>query len=109
MDGSYDIDINKIFGFSKRSIDFFVFVHTKVIPHIEDYTVPQYGDKPNDNVESWTAEMCFKTCEKYFKRHGNNQREGQDILDAIKMVHWLQLYVMKREEEDSIKSEQGIF
>ena len=26
----------------------------KVADHIENYTVPQYGDAPNDNVESWS-------------------------------------------------------
>lgn len=53
---------------------------TKVADHIENYTVPQYGDAPNDNVESWSAQDCIAQVQKYAARFGNNQRTGQEEL-----------------------------
>lgn len=46
----------------------------KVADHIENYTVPQYGDAPNDNVESWSAQGCIDQVQKYAARFGTNQR-----------------------------------
>lgn len=42
---------------------------TKVADHIENYTVPQYGDAPNDNVESWSAQDCIAQVQKYAARY----------------------------------------
>lgn len=75
---------------SKRAIDFLDF-SGKVVKHIDEYTVPQYGDKPDDNVESWSADDCFKQVEKYLKRRSSSKRPGEKRLDVIKMAHYLQL------------------
>lgn len=32
----------------------------KVADHIENYTVPQYGDAPNDNVEAWASHTACR-------------------------------------------------
>jgi hypothetical protein len=56
--------------------------------HIAEYTVKQYGDYPNDQATSWSAEMCAKTGAKYGARFNTNQRSNQTLLDMIKMAHW---------------------
>lgn len=75
---------------SLRAKDYALFSE-KAISHIDEYTVPQYGDKPDDNVETWTAEDCFKQIDKYLKRRNSSQRKGEKKLDVIKIAHYLQL------------------
>lgn len=67
----------------------------KVADHIENYTVPQYGDAPNDNVESWSAQDCIAQVQKYAARFGNNQRTDQEELDLMKIAHYAQLAMDK--------------
>lgn len=73
---------------------------TKVADHIENYTVPQYGDAPNDNVEAWSAQDCRTQIKKYAARFGNNQRAGQEELDLMKIAHYAQL------AHDKLKQQQ---
>lgn len=63
--------------------------------HIVDYTVPQYGDKPNDLVSTWSKQQILQQIEKYLRRHGKNQRENQDSLDLIKMAHYTAMIYFK--------------
>lgn len=72
----------------------------KVLNHVEEYTVPQYGDKGDDNVTDWSAEECFKQIDKYLKRRNSNQRPGQKRLDILKMAHYLCLADAKLEDEN---------
>lgn len=72
---------------------------TKVADHIENYTVPQYGDAPNDNVESWSAQDCIAQVQKYAARFGNNQRTGQEELDLMKIAHYAQLAMGKMKQK----------
>lgn len=72
---------------------------TKVADHIENYTVPQYGDAPNDNVEAWSAQDCIAQVQKYAARFGNNQRAGQDELDLMKIAHYAQLAMGKLKQK----------
>ena len=67
----------------------------QVIKHIETYTVPQYGDYPNDQVEEWTPELCIAQISKYSARFGKNSREGQELLDLIKIAHYAQIAYSK--------------
>ena len=62
-----------------------------VVNHIEQYTVPQYGDEPDDNVEEWDSYDCMKQVEKYLKRLKTSQRPGERRLDLMKMAHYIQL------------------
>lgn len=71
----------------------------KVADHIENYTVPQYGDAPNDNVESWSAQDCIAQVQKYAARFGNNQRTGQEELDLMKIAHYAQLVMGKLKQK----------
>ena len=71
----------------------------KVADHIENYTVPQYGDAPNDNVESWSAQDCIAQVQKYAARFGTNQRAGQEELDLMKIAHYAQLAMGKMKQK----------
>lgn len=59
-----------------------------VLDHIETYTVPQYGDAPDDQVEEWSADECVMTIRKYGARFKKNSREGQDVSDLMKIAHY---------------------
>ena len=73
----------------------------KVLRHIEEYTVPQYGDAPTDQCETWTTDDCLTAVKKYIARSGTNVRAGQDELDMIKMAHYICLAYLKYEKEDA--------
>lgn len=67
-----------------------------ILNHIENYAIPQYGDKPDDQAEEWSSEDCFKAIERYLKRRNSNQREGQEGLDLFKMAHYVCLAYFKK-------------
>ncbi len=71
----------------------------QVEQHIEEYTVPQYGDAGDDQVTEWTVEDCLKQLSKYRNRHGKNSRPGQQELDFLKMAHYVQLAAEKDQEQ----------
>lgn len=79
----------------------------KVADHIENYTVPQYGDAPNDNVESWSSQDCIAQIQKYAARFGANQRAGQEELDLMKIAHYAQLAMCKLHREP-LSNEEAI-
>jgi len=67
-----------------------------VANHVEHYTVPQYGDAPDDNVETWTASDCRKAIMKYLNRFNTNQRGAEEQKrDILKMAHYMQLNYSK--------------
>lgn len=68
-----------------------------VLDHIEDYTVSQYGDSPDDLVEQWSAGDCVNALQKYVARFGKNSRDGQEGLDMLKIAHFAQLAFDKLE------------
>lgn len=72
----------------------------KVTNHVEKYTVPQYGDKPNDPINDWEVKDCIRDIKKRLERHGKNQREGQDSLDFIKIAHVSGVAYMKLTENN---------
>lgn len=83
---------------SQRTKDWNEFA-AKVADHIENYTVPQYGDAPNDNVESWSSQDCIAQIQKYAARFGTNQRAGQEELDLMKIAHYSQLAMGKLKQK----------
>ena len=66
-------------------------VSERVLRHIEDYTVPQYGDAPNDAIEGWSIEECFKQTERYLSRRNTSMRPKEKALDILKSIHYLSL------------------
>jgi hypothetical protein len=76
---------------SIRGDNWIVFA-SQVLEHIDMYTVPQYGDAPDDQVAAWTTEDCLKAVRKYLARHGTGQRGPDDELrDLIKIAHYASL------------------
>jgi hypothetical protein len=66
-----------------------------VLHHIETYTIPQYGDAPDDMLSNESPQYLMKQVQKYLNRFGNNQREGQHLLDLMKMTHCVQIAYSK--------------
>lgn len=75
---------------SARGHDWMEFAF-KVLTHVERYTVPQYGDRPDDQIEQWSVEDCLTAVKKRLARYGRNTRSGQQELDFMKMVHEIQI------------------
>ena len=70
----------------------------EVANHIENYTIPQYGDKGKDQASEWSIEHCLEESKKYGNRYGKNQREGQDALGFLKSAHYQQMAATKFKE-----------
>ena len=57
--------------------------------HVEGYTIPQYGDFPNDQVTAWSAQQCVDQVHKYCERFGRGRRGPEEELrDLLKMAHY---------------------
>lgn len=67
-----------------------------VLRHIDTYTVPQYGDYPDDNAADYTILECLWQIRKYATRYGRNQRPGQNAVDMIKIGHYAGLALSKK-------------
>jgi len=76
----------------------------RVLKHLREYTVPQYGDVGEDEITNYTVKDCVKQVEKYAKRYGSQSREGQQELDFIKIAHYAQCswdkFIHKKEHFD---------
>lgn len=83
---------------SQRGYDWLNF-SADVAAHVENYTVPQYGDKPDDQIEEWSVEDCFRDVKKRMARYGKNVREGEQLRDFLKMAHVIQIAASKFQEE----------
>lgn len=88
---------------SQRGQDWIEFAE-EVLEHIENYTIPQYGDKGKDPVTKWTDEDCLRQVDKYLKRRGRNSRQDQDKLDLLKSAHFIQIGSMKADEKEDVCS-----
>lgn len=75
----------------------------KVIYHIENYVVPQYGDEDEDECSNYSAEDCIKQIKKYAARSGKNSRPGQDKIDLLKIAHYAQMAHNLIEEQEDAK------
>jgi hypothetical protein len=57
--------------------------------HVESYTVPQYGDYPNDQLTEWDLNDIATTIKRYANRIGKNARGEEDgKLDMMKIAHY---------------------
>jgi len=79
--------------YSQRGFDWINF-SMQVLKHIENYTVPQYGDAPDDQIEKYSIETCLLQVEKYINRYGKVTEERQQK-DFLKMAHYLQCAAFK--------------
>ena len=72
----------------------------EVMIHIEEYTVPQYGDKGIDQCSEFTESDFITQMKKYLNRYGKNSREGQQQLDLLKIAHYACMLHSKLTERD---------
>lgn len=63
----------------------------RVRNHIRDYVIKQYGEDGNDPATEYTAEDCIKHAQRYLARFGKQSRQGEELLDLYKAVHWIQI------------------
>lgn len=72
--------------------------------HIDNYTVAQYGDSPNDQVEGWTVEQCFDSIQRYVNRRNSNRRGNiESMRDLVKIAHFACIIFTKKAiRKDSI-------
>jgi hypothetical protein len=61
-----------------------------VAKHLREYTVPQYGDAPDDVIAGYSVEDCVANMKRYIKRYGSQSRQGQQELDFMKIAHYAQ-------------------
>lgn len=67
-----------------------------VTSHIIEYTIKQYGDSPDDEVEKWTPEACLLAIGKYVRRFEGGQRGPIETLrDMLKIAHFACLAYFK--------------
>lgn len=85
---------------SQRGEDWKAFAE-QVLSHVEDYTVPQYGDKGEDQVTEWGLEDFTTTIKRYAARIGKNARPGEQERDFLKIAHYAQLAALKYSESNT--------
>ena len=74
--------------YSKRWQEF----SAAVKAHIEQYTVPQYGDWPHDQLTMFRDEDVRTNIRRYENRMGSNSRGLRESLrDCLKMAHYHQI------------------
>ena len=71
----------------------------KVIKHIEEYTLPQYGDSDVDQIDGFSVEDCWKNVQRYFNRRNSNARGTiEQKRDLLKIAHYMCFILSKYEE-----------
>jgi len=89
------------------SVNSFTEFRQKVADHIEQYTVPQYGDKGKDYATGYTPSYCASQILKYRHRFGTNAREGQQEIDLMKIAHFACLAFFKMGNKIATVTLQG--
>jgi hypothetical protein len=69
--------------------------------HINNYTIPQYGDRGEDIASDYDVKDCLRSINKYLARQGKNSRPDQDKLDLIKIAHYAQMAYTLLGEQDA--------
>ena len=92
--------MNEVIPRTKRGAEWKEF-SDKVLTHINTYTVPQYGDIGEDQIDDWSIEACLLAMIKYPKRNGHNIRPGQDKIDMLKVAHYACFVYNKLEEDEN--------
>ncbi len=77
-----------------------------VTMHIERYTLPQYGDFPNDALTSYDSDIIINMLNKYITRLKNENMRGEreKLRDCLKIAHfsselWYKLHNESDEEQ----------
>lgn len=84
-----------------REVQWDIFA-VKVAKHVREYTIPQYGDFPDDKVSNYTMADCLREIAKYCHRNvqGTNMRGGIEAKrDMVKIAHYACLALSKMRQE----------
>jgi len=77
-----------IYTISKRQ-QFWQEFQALVAGHIEHYTVPQYGDWPDDQLSDFTARDIVVNMQRYLNRVDSNARgPAEAARDCLKLAHY---------------------
>jgi hypothetical protein len=83
-----------MFNREKEWVDF----AEKVQKHVTDYTVPQYGDFPNDQLTGWSFSDCITSIKRYANRASTNSRGIEETKrDMLKIAHYACVALSKLE------------
>ena len=78
---------------------------TVVGAHLREYVVPQYGDAPDDQLYTWSADQCIKQMGKYMARMDSNARgEQEKLTDLLKIAHYASVAWLKLRDYEHLFS-----
>jgi len=67
--------------------------------HIDEYTVKQYGDYPDDQLTEYSVEDCITQIKKYCNRIATNARGREETTrDMLKIAHYACVAYSKLQE-----------
>ena len=90
---------------SSRRANQWKWFSAKVLEHIEGYTVPQYGDYPDDLCTGMTVENLRMQLKKYTARLGNNARgQVEGLRDLLKIAHYACMLYSKEIDGDGLST-----
>ena len=70
-----------------------------VLQHIEEYTIPQYGDAPDDQESSFTEHDIAAHLRRYVNRLESNARGPEEAQrDLLKIAHYCAMLYFKGEK-----------
>lgn len=70
-----------------------------VAAHVDEYTVPQYGDAPHDAVSQFSEHDIAMNLRRYVNRLETSQRGQADAQrDLLKIAHYCGILYFKREK-----------
>ena len=70
-----------------------------VAAHVDEYTVPQYGDAPHDPVSNFSEHDIAMCLQRYVNRMETGQRGPEDRQrDLLKIAHYCGVLYFKREQ-----------
>lgn len=69
--------------------------------HIDNYTVPQYGDYPDDQIEGFSIDDFRTNLMRYTNRIGKGVRGKEESLrDCFKIAHYAQMLFRRLSKEE---------
>jgi hypothetical protein len=72
-----------------------------VAGHIEEYTVPQYGDMPDDQASAFSEHDIAVNLQRYVNRLEGNARGLEEAQrDLLEIAHYCAMLYFKRSKEE---------
>ena len=74
-----------------------------VLTHVENYTVPQYGDAPDDQASTWDVLEIKSQLSRYVNRIGRNARgEAESRRDCLKIAHYACILALRIDKNQKL-------